>query len=851
MGLAPLIAPAGSLTVASRVAAFTWGSWDVTWPEGFNAPEPPADDRALGFIAKLGTEPARFGRDFVRADATVDAVERVSNVERILDAAEKRVSGDVSFSRDIETAGLVGQVPGVDFRVGDLVPIRVWNRVLPDQLVTKITQVGEVGEPVGWRVHVGDQLVSDSDALVTASSEVERTVAKERRERRGAVAQVSQVASAARSTAESAQVDASAALSEVRDKKGVIQGYVEQAEAAVAAGREHNAQAAKRLEESRTVLEGATSKLAAAEKLLDESDLTLEANRKLKAAVESYKAGIEKLLVEARTLNAGVRQSTAAAAAHGAQALAILSETEDLHTQVAGLLEEAAQQVKQGKQHLEFSRRLAQAGEAARADAVAAAEKAARLAGEAETALTSVKGEREQVAKILADVQVQKQAADKALTDAGGVLSQAKKAAQDAGTSKDAVDALYRQVVDKHGEVLNLHGEMIQAQADINAKQQVILEAHSEAISLTAKGVRALAGSQAAMAGALAYFEQCLEASNKAIEAVAEATELNTQAITRLDEIAKLHEEAIREQAAMTEQLRIATEKLAATDADIIQTQTNLKDSQALIQTQTENNTKALAITNRAVRAHGGAIGGMAASISLLQESQEETQKATEQALSATQSNTGAIKALEAVGRARDEAVSAATEAANRAGEVATGARAIALAAKYAADVNAVAVRNNKKRDSYLTDNIQYIWDYNRMTTVRIYSRESGSKKIICNDDYDKYFAPDTRAGLRFPSFTVRGKWSGHGVVYVTTKSGLTDYGEIWINEGKISTYPSFVSITDGGTRAEFRLGLSETPRWIRWEAHPSTLPDGSEPKQPSPPTYEPVPKIPSELTQQ
>jgi len=718
------------------LASSAYGKRTVTLPEGVKPEDVftvSAPGNEPGFVAMLTPKKRTggFGRRFIRADVNVTAVDTVnpdvvpdSDTSRVLTEARDRVTSAFFLESDISKAGLGAWVPYEDFTLGDYAWISVFgHRVkLP---VTRIEPLTTDHSVVDWKVHVGGQLVSDEQARMVENEAVHKAVVEDRRELAGLDAK----ASSAVSTAESAQADASEALSEVRDKRGIIQGYVDQAEAAVAAGREHNAAAEEKLAESRTVLDGAVGKLAEAEKLLDESDLTLEENRRLRDEVAKIRTGVEGLLGDAKASVAEVQ--------------ARVAEAEDIRVQVAGLLEDASARVAEGKRLLADSQAERRAGEAARTDAVAAAERAAKLAGEAEAALNSVKGEREQVAQILADVKSQKQAADKALTDAGGVLTQAKKAAKDAGTSKAEVDALYRRVVDKHDEVLNLHQEMITAQADINEKQQTILDAHQEAIDLTAKGVRALAGSQAAMAGSLAYFEQCLEASNKAIEAVAEATELNTQAIKRLDEVARLHEEAIREQAEATEKLAQATETLST--------------AQGLIKQQTENNSKALAITNRAVRAHGGAIGGMAASISMLQESQEETQKATEQALSATQANANAIRVQEAVGRARDEAVMAAAE-------TATGARAIALATKYAVDVNA-----------WATDMVKL----------------SEPRRLLRNRDGLRTFSPrDAKTYLevvKSGTITIKGAWTGLVTVMIIKLDGRVEAKQVFVERGLVT----------------------------------------------------------------
>lgn len=185
MGVAPLLAPVGaSLQVVSRAACFTWGSWSVHWPEGFEPPNPPAEDRELGWIADLaGEEPEPFGRCWVRADASIDAELGTSSVEDVLDAAQYRTSGEVFLEAEIPHENLAGQLPYVDFGVNSLVPLRLGGRILEDQLVTKVS---ESEDELGNRrttVHVGGQKFQDREALRTANREIDRVIAQERLER--------------------------------------------------------------------------------------------------------------------------------------------------------------------------------------------------------------------------------------------------------------------------------------------------------------------------------------------------------------------------------------------------------------------------------------------------------------------------------------------------------------------------------------------------------------------------------------------------------------------------------------------------------------------------------------------
>ncbi|MDK8242591.1 hypothetical protein [Corynebacterium coyleae] len=185
MPVAPLLAPGGvEMRVVSQVAAFTWGSWSVSWPEGFEPPDPPAEDRELGWVADLGgVEVEPFGRCFVRADAQIDATLGRSNVEDVLDAAKYRTSGEVFLETEIPFENLAGQLPYRDFDVNSLVPVRVGGRILENQLVTKVE---ESEDEVGDRrasVYIGGQKFQDREALRTANREIDRVIAQERLER--------------------------------------------------------------------------------------------------------------------------------------------------------------------------------------------------------------------------------------------------------------------------------------------------------------------------------------------------------------------------------------------------------------------------------------------------------------------------------------------------------------------------------------------------------------------------------------------------------------------------------------------------------------------------------------------
>ena len=163
--VAPLVADGGNIRLVRRVAAYAYGSRDVTWPDDAGDPKDELPDkREFGWVAQLaGPRPGLSGRRFVRTDAVIDAVEGVSNTEQLLDDAAERTGGDVHFETLISGRGLAGQEPGVDFALGDRVPARFWGRILPGQLVT------EVGwDESGPYTKLGGQMLRDLDALARA-----------------------------------------------------------------------------------------------------------------------------------------------------------------------------------------------------------------------------------------------------------------------------------------------------------------------------------------------------------------------------------------------------------------------------------------------------------------------------------------------------------------------------------------------------------------------------------------------------------------------------------------------------------------------------------------------------------
>lgn len=205
----PILADGGELTIMRDLAAFTYGTWDVEWPDSVPEENRPVirDDRQHGYVYRMPKQVGRMGRRFVRADVTITAAEYTpqatpiahsgaSDVEHTLDEATKRTEGNVFLERAVTRAGLGMLVPYKDFDVDDVLPVDVWGKII-ERPVTSIDVITERGAVIDWRVHFGDALVGDEASRGRANAEIFRTIAQERRERIREVGEVRQEAQAA------------------------------------------------------------------------------------------------------------------------------------------------------------------------------------------------------------------------------------------------------------------------------------------------------------------------------------------------------------------------------------------------------------------------------------------------------------------------------------------------------------------------------------------------------------------------------------------------------------------------------------------------------------------------------
>lgn len=224
-----LIADSAQVTVLRSLASTAFGKYSLALPEGVDLEdvyEVAAPGNEMAYVSSLGSKQRVGGmfRRFVRADVDVTAqgedMVPASDVERVLDDAAKRVSGDFFLESDISKAGLGPWVPMVDFTVGDIANVEIWGRVVP-LAVTRIEPKSSEHSDNDWSVHVGGQLLSDSEARLAENTDIYNAVVSDRRELAGLDGKI-RAETSNRKAAVSAESDARRA--DVESVRGVLTG---------------------------------------------------------------------------------------------------------------------------------------------------------------------------------------------------------------------------------------------------------------------------------------------------------------------------------------------------------------------------------------------------------------------------------------------------------------------------------------------------------------------------------------------------------------------------------------------------------------------------------------------------
>lgn len=286
-----LVADGGEMTVGRQLATYTFGQFQTILPDGEEQVE--SDSRLQnGYIYRPDNPPSgRFDVGFVRADVSIDLGAQTSDLEDVIDTAQKRVAGEVYFEREISGPGLGRYRGGVDFEISDLVWVEIWGKRL--QLpVTSIEDYFDSGA-LSERVHVGGQIISDFAQLKRHNDGLLQQIQNERaqllRRVEGAREEARSLVAAERDARENAlrleeRARESGLTAEQQERFEAFEREQAAREREVQAAREHasNAVAAEERKRKQALQSGLSAEQAAREEALKreaqkrESGLTAE-----------------------------------------------------------------------------------------------------------------------------------------------------------------------------------------------------------------------------------------------------------------------------------------------------------------------------------------------------------------------------------------------------------------------------------------------------------------------------------------------------------------------------------------------------------------------------------------------
>lgn len=520
MAVPYFIADSAQVTVLRSLASTAFGKYGLKLPEGVDLEdvyEVAAPGNELAYVSSLGSARRVGGmfRRFVRADVNITAqgegMVPASDVERVLDEAAKRVSGDFFLESDITKAGLGAWVPFVDFHVGDIANVEIWGRVVP-LAVTRIEPKRTDHSDEDWSVHVGGQLLSDSEARLAENADIYNAVVEDRRDLAGLKPQVSK----AQSTADEAKIkaDETAALVEGLD----IEGSIQEARDAV--------------DSSNAILQLVRQLTGAA------AAQGAQAQASASLAIE-YARQAEEVLDKLDPLRDDV------VAAH--------AEVARLSGEAAKAAQQAAASVAQGEKHVVAAQRAANA----------AAQDAATSQGlvdEAKALLQELGPLQDSARKSLADAQA-------LLDNAGGSGRSLADVLKDVAAKHQAVLSAHDDILATHGEVLEIHGEAIRyaamAAAQAGAAAMQASQAASEALraaDLNAQAIAALAEADEKLIEADRKLQEQIDVLEESQRLLAQAVRYVAAAAAQAAQAAMSAAQASEENANAIEQTNIAVD---------------------------------------------------------------------------------------------------------------------------------------------------------------------------------------------------------------------------------------------------------------------------------------------------
>lgn len=523
MSVPYFIADSAQVTVLRSLASTAFGKYGLNLPEGVDLEdvyEVAAPGNELAYVSSLGSARRVGGmfRRFVRADVNVTAqgedMVPASDVERVLDEAAKRVSGDFFLESDISKAGLGPWVPMVDFHVGDIANVEIWGRVVP-LAVTRIEPKRTEHFDDDWSVHVGGQLLSDSEARLAENADIYNAVVEDRRDLAGLKPQVSK----AQSTAEQAKqtADETAALVEELD----IEGSIQEARDAV--------------DSSNAILQLVRQLTGAA------AAQGAQAQASASLAIE-YARQAEEMLDKLDPLRDDV------VAAH--------AEVARLSGEAAKAAQAAAAAVAEGERHVVAAQRAANA---AAQDAVTSQ----GLVDEAKALLQELGPLQDSARKSLADAQA-------LLDNAGGTGHSLADVLKDVAAKHQEVLSAHDDILATHGEVLEIHGEAIRyaamAAAQAGAAAMQASQAAAEALraaDLNAQAIAALAEADEKLIEADRKLQEQIDVLEESQRLLAQAVRYVAAAAAQAAQAAMSAAQASEENSRAIEQTNVAVDAAA------------------------------------------------------------------------------------------------------------------------------------------------------------------------------------------------------------------------------------------------------------------------------------------------